>query len=251
MKFSIVCPIKDEVDLALITLPSYYSIHPDEVILCLDKPAPRDVVTTIHRVAVGLGKENITRILEVERNPDYRFHQAWVRRIGFRAARNDVILTGDIDTMIDPKLREHFHLLEGNVKIVSFAKFSLTWHGAIAYLIQRLYPHKSFTGLYLFSRSAWLETEDEESLKKIPTWEDTHLHAALTEKYNDIFVPNVKNVVLRPKENKKYQFLMGWLISWKTRRIPVWRAIISSFLYYRPYVLVGYLEARCRGVKTI
>jgi hypothetical protein len=251
LRFSIVCPIKDEVDLAIKTLPSYYRTHPDEVILCVDKPPPKELITTIKRIADKLGARNITRILEVERNPEYSFHQAWVRRMGFRAARNDAILTGDIDTMIDPKLSTYFHLLKGDIRLVSFAKFSLTWHGAMAYLVHRFYAHKSFTGLYLFSRAAWLETEDEASLKKIPTWEDTHLHAALTKKYKDVFVPNVKNLVLRPKENRKYQFLMGWLIFWKTRRIPLWRAIISSYLYYRPYLLVGYLEARSRGVKTI
>jgi hypothetical protein len=251
IRFSIVCPIKDEVDLAIRTLPSYYRTHPDEIILCLDKPPPMKVVTAIREVAERLGVKNITRILEVERNPQYRFHQAWVRREGFRVARNDTILTGDIDTMIDPKISRYFHLLRGDVKLVSFAKFSLTWHGAMAYLIQRFYAHKSFTGLYLFSRAAWLETEDEASLKKIPTWEDTHLHSSLTQKYRDVFVANVKNVVLRPKESRKYQFLMGWLIFWKTRRISLWRAIISSYLYYRPYLLVGYLEARCRGVKAI
>jgi hypothetical protein len=251
ISFSIVCPIKDEVDLTTRTLPSYYETNPNEVILCLDKPPPTKLVTAIRRIADKLGARNITKIIEVERNPEYRFHQAWVRREGFRAARNDAILTGDIDTVIDPKIRGYFHLLRGDVKLVSFAKFSLTWHGAISYLTHRVYPHKSFTGLYLFSRAAWLETEDETTLKTIPTWEDTHLHAYLSKKYKDVFVANVKNVVIRPKESKKYQFMMGWLIFWKTRRIPLWRAIVSSYLYYRPYLLIGYLEARLRGAKTL
>jgi hypothetical protein len=250
MKFSIVCPIKDEVNLIVRTLPSFYSIDPDEVILCLDKPAPKNVVGVINRVASKLKVKNITRILEVERNPNYRFHQAWVRRSGFRAARNDSILTSDIDLVLDPKMKRFFQLLRGDVKLVSFAKFSATWHGALAYLVQRLYKHKSFTGLYLFSRSAWLQTEDETKVRKIPRGEDTHLHDSLTKKYKDIFVADVKNVVIRPQESRKYQFLMGWN-RWRIRRTPIWRAAVSSFLYYRPYMLVGYLDARCRHVKPL
>lgn len=249
MKFSIVCPIKDEVDLIPRTLPSFYSVEPDEVILCLDKPAPRNVVAVIENIVNKLEVRNVTRILEVERNPNYRFHQAWVRRSGFRSARNDAILTSDIDIVLDPKMKEFFKLLRGDVKIVSFAKFSATWHGALAYLVQRFYTQRSFTGLYLFSRSAWLETEDESSVRKIPRGEDTHLHDSLTKLYRDVFVANVKNMVVRPKESIRYQFMMGWN-RWRTRT-PIWRAVTSGLLYYRPYILVGYLDARCRHAKPL
>ena len=74
--FSIVCPIKDEVHLIPITLPSFYSVNPSEVILCLDKPAPKNVVEVIRKVARKCKAEKITKIIEVERRPDYKFHQA-------------------------------------------------------------------------------------------------------------------------------------------------------------------------------
>ena len=250
MRVSVVCPIKDENYLIPLTLPSFYSIDPDEVILCLDKPAPQKVVKAINVVTRVLGVTDITRIIEVERNPEYRFHQAWVRRQGFRAARNDTILTTDIDIVLDPKMKEYFHLLKGDVKLVSFAKFSLTWHGMIAYLVQKIYRHKSFTGLYMFSKKAWLETEDEDSLKRIPRGEDTHLHSYLTKKYRDVFVSDVKNIVVRPKESRKYQYLMGWN-RWAIRKTPLWRVLTSSFLYFRPFMFVGYLRARLSHVETV
>jgi len=249
MKFSIVCPIKDEVDFIPRTFPSYYSIHPDEVIVCLDKPAPANVVRTVTKVAEEFGARNITKIIEVERNPKYSFHQAWVRRNGFRATRNDTILTVDIDLILDPRIKNHFHLLENDVKLVSFAKFSVTWHGVVAYLVQRLLRRERFTGLYLFSKSAWLETEDEASLERIPRGEDTHLRDSLARKYRDAFVADVRNVVIRPKENRKYQFLMGWN-RWKIRRTPIVKVAISSFLFYRPQMMVGYLEARYRKARV-
>jgi glycosyltransferase involved in cell wall biosynthesis len=249
MKVSIVCPIKDEVNLISRTLPSFYSVDPDEVILCLDKPAPRNVTLTIETVAERLGKSKITRILEVERNPSYRFHQAWVRRSGFRAARNDAILTSDIDIVLDPSMKEYFQLLRGDVKLVSFAKFSKTWHGLMAYLIQEIPTSNRFTGLYLFSKAAWLSTEDETSVKTIPRSEDTHLYNSLVKKYRDTFIRNVKNVVLRPGESKKYKFLMGWN-RWRARS-PMWEVAMSTLVYFRPYMLVGYLDARLRQVKPM
>jgi glycosyltransferase involved in cell wall biosynthesis len=244
MKVSIVCPIKDEVNLITRTLPSFYSVDPDEVILCLDKPAPRNVTLAIESIAERLGKSEITRILEVERNPSYRFHQAWVRRSGFRAARNDAILTSDIDIVLDPRMKEYFQLLRGDVKLVSFAKFAKAWHILMAYLIQK-FRKKSFTGLYLFSKVAWLSTEDEASLKTISRGEDTHLYNAMVKKRRVNFVRNVKNVLLRPKEGKKYKFQMGWYRA----KSPMWEVAMSSLAYFRPYMLLGYLDARLRHFR--
>ena len=73
--------------------------------------------------------------------------------------------------------------------------------------------------------------------------EDTHLHAALTRKYDDKFIAGIKNIVLRPTESVKYQYLMGWN-RWKMRRTSLWRVLMSTFLYLRPYLFVGYMKAR-------
>jgi hypothetical protein len=248
-KFSIVCPIRDETHLIPITLPSMYSVSPSEVILCLDKGTPKQVTDTIHETAKKCGAENITHLLYVDRNPEYRFHQAWVRRSGFNKARNDIILTLDIDTVLNPKVKNFINLVgKDNIRLVSFSKFSypISFRKSIAWIIQRLYYHESFTGLYAFSKQAWLETEDVSSLKKIPRGEDTHLHKWLTRKYKALFVAGIKNVDFRPKETAKYQYLMGWN-RWRIRKVPLWRIVPSAFLYFRPYLLVGYLKARIRN----
>jgi len=244
--FSIVCPVKDEVDLIPKTLPSFYAINPSEVLLCVDKPAPQDVVNEVEEASRACKAESKTRIVEVERNPEYRFHQAWVRREGFRKASNDLILTVDIDIVVNPNVRKYLALINRNdVMLVSFSKlaYPITLRSAVAWFIQRIYYHRSFTGLYAFSKRAWQETEDVESLKKIPRGEDTHLHKFLTKKYNDVFVAGMKNIVLRPRESWQYQYLMGWN-RWKIRKTPLWRVVVSVFLYSRPFLLVGYLKAR-------
>lgn len=244
IQWSIVCPIKDEVDLITKTFPSFYAVNPSEVIFCFDNPPHKEAYEIAKKIA-DKHKNIPTKFLFVDRNPEFGFHQAWVRRKGFLEAKHDLILTVDIDIILDPKVREYLSYIKGNVKLVSFSKFSypISLRKVVAWLIQKFYYHKSFTGLYAFSRSAWLETEDAESLKKIVRGEDTHLHEALTRKYDDKFIAGIKNIVLRPAESRKYQYLMGWN-RWKIRRASLWRVLISTFLYLRPYLLVGYLKAR-------
>ncbi len=249
--FSIVCPIKDEVALIPKTLPSFYDIQPSEVILCVDKPAPQDVVKMISKVARACKAEDKTRIIEVERDPKYKFHQAHVRRKGFSEAKFDKILTVDIDIKINRTIKKYFTLVNGNIKLVSFAKSSypLNFRYTMSQLIQKTYKilrqreYKSFTGLYFFSKKAWMETEYPKSLKMIPRGEDTHLDQHMKKKYETYFVAQVKNICLRPTETTKYHYLIG-VTKWGVRRDSLWRVILHSLLYFRPKVLTGYLEAK-------
>lgn len=250
-KFSIVCPIKDEVELIPKTLPSYYNLDPTEVILCVDKPAPQNVVKTIMKVARAFQAVEKTRIIEVKRNPEYKFHQAYVRRNGFLQAKNDKILTADIDIIIDEKITKYFSLINEKIKLISFAKTSFppNFRYIIAKLIHKVYrlikrqTYQSFTGLYFFSKEAWIETEDTESLKKIPRGEDTHLHQYLRKNYNTVFIDDVNNICLRPKETPKYHYLIG-VIKFRVRKDSLYKVLLHSILYCRPHVLVGYLEAK-------
>jgi hypothetical protein len=253
VKFSLVVPIKDEIDLLPLTLPSYYALNPDEVIFCLDHPKSPEIVKKISLLAKKYNALDKTRIIGVKKNSNYRFHQAIVRRTGFKEAKNDIILTGDIDTIFHLSIRDHIDLVgQGNIKLVSFSKFSypISFRKSVIWLIHKFYPHESFTGLYAFSKSTWLETEDMKSLKKIPRGEDTHLHIYLTKRYNSKFISGVKNIVLRPFESRKYLFLCGWT-QWVQRKTPLWRVLISTVLYFRPYWLFGYLKARIMNITTI
>jgi len=253
VEFSIVCPVKDEVGLVPKTLPSFYDINPSEVILCVDKPAPQDVIAMIAKVARACNAEDKTRIIEVERNPEYSFHQAYVRRTGFLKAKCDKILTADIDIIVDKNIEKYFSLVEGDTKLVSFAKSSYppNLRYIVAHLIQKVYrlvkhkAYESFTGLYFFSKKAWMETEDIDSLKRIPRGEDTHLHEYLRKRYKTVFIDDVENICLRPMETRKYQYFVG-VTKWRTRKDPFWRVIVHSILYFRPYSIVGYLAAKRR-----
>jgi len=250
VEFSLVVPIRDETKLIPVTLPSYYDLNPSEIIFCLDYPPANEIVELIWLIARKFDALHKTRIIQVKKNPQYLFHQAFVRRSGFREAKNDIILTGDIDTIFHPDIKKYLGIIgQGNVMLVSFSKFPypISFRSCIAWLIQKLRYHESFTGLYAFSKSAWLETEDIQSLKKIERGEDTHLHESLTKRHKAKFVAGIRNVVLRPQETQRYQHLMGWG-RWKIRKTPLWTVLISTFLYVRPSLLAGYLRARfCDG----
>lgn len=245
VKFSVVMPIKDEAEVLKLSLPRIYALEPDEVIIPIE-PFPESI-KMIERTARKCGYLEKTRSMVLhEKTPDWRFRQAYARRRGFQAARNDLILTVDADIMIDCRIKRYFSLVGKNgVGLVSFGKFPypLTFARMMARLIQIVYKRHSFTGLYVFSKKAWEETEDIESLKKISRGEDTHLRKCLTKKYREMFVPSVKNIVLRPKESNRYQYLAGWN-RWKIMKTDLWRTLVSTFLYFRPFMLVGYLRAR-------
>lgn len=244
LRFSVVIPVRNELDLLKRTLPSWCQIRPTELILCFDKPAPQDCVAEAERIA-GETRTPL-RIIEVERDTSYRFQQAHARRTGFNEAKNEIILTGDIDTVPQPQITTHIRKLSNDrIGLISFSKFSypISFRYCVAWLIQKLYRHHSFTGLYAFRKAAWLETEDPESLKKIERGEDTHLHEAVKRKYRTLFVRGIKNLTLRPKESARYQFMLGWN-RWAIRHVPLVRVLISSMIYFRPRMLVGYLKAR-------
>ena len=245
VEFSVVMPIKDETELLKHSLPSIYALDPDEVVLMME-----DVEKSINvakSVAKYCGFLDKTRIIILHESvPDWNFRQAYARRRGYSLAKNDIILTVDSDIIVDARIKQYFEMInKKDIKLVSFGKipYPPTFTGMMAQLVQRIYRHQSFTGLYAFSKRAWEETEDIEDLKKIPRGEDTHLHSDLTKKYRYIFVPGLRNIVLRPKESKKYQYLMGWN-RWKIRKTALWRMLISTVLYFRPWMMIGYLKAR-------
>ncbi len=245
VEFSVVMPIKDETDLLKYSLPSIYALDPDEVVLMMEDVEKS--ITVAKDIAKHYGFFDKTRIsILYESVPDWNFRQAYARRKGYSLAKNDVILTVDADIIVDTKIKKYFELIgKNNIKLVSFSKipYPLTYKGILDMLIHKIYKHPSFTGLYVFSKKAWQETEDIEDLKKIPRGEDTHLHAYLIKRYNDLFVSGLKNIVLRPKESSKYQYLMGQN-RWKIRREKIWQMMFTTILYFRPWMMIGYLKAR-------
>jgi len=264
------------------TLPSFYAVNPSEVILCLDKPAPRQVLEVIEKVAKACKAEDITRIIEVEHNPEYAFHQAWVRRKGFLEAKNDRILTTDIDLVINKNVLKAVEIVSrNNIGIVSCCKLrSLgSFVGLYRYLGEiflREVAHRlvsfyrgeglkatSFTGLYAICRSYWLNSEDE-GIKKLvnpkqilrgqnrefditqvyPTGEDTYLRDCMATQYRVIYLPDIGSICLIDylEDHPHVQFWKGFYFASRGRSLL--GALVRTVLRLQVHYFVGHLYGK-------
>ena len=264
MAFSIVMPVKDEYDLLRRSLPACYSVRPDEVVLCFDKPAPAKCV----ELAKDLGAKQSqikTRIIEVERNPEWRFHQAWVRRSGFRAAEHDRILTVDVDLTINRNVLKTVDLVgKDDVGLVSCSKFypirgPLGFWRAVAYHLARRAHFAPFTGLYCIFRPFWLDSEDEgiKSLEDPRTeralgslaavGEDTYLRNCMVPKHRVLYLREIGAYCMtRYVEDVPHmQFELGRYMAAKGISWP--RVLLKSLMYARIHYLRGYLYQKRAG----
>jgi hypothetical protein len=266
--FSIVVPVKDEVDLIPTTLPSYYAVNPSEVIICTDKPTPRKVRQVVQKVAVACDALDITRIVEVERDPEYKYHQAWVRRTGFRKAKYDRILTVDADLVINKKVLKAVELVgKDNIGLVSCSKkypykgIQKMWRMITQKIVNLVYPIR-FTGLYAIWRPYWLDSEDEGikrlrspkkimdgSFEEVVFGEDVYLHNCLIKKHKGVYLRDVGAVCLTADaQDKPYvQFQSGRYFA--SRNYNIFQILAKSILYLRFHVMLGWLYEK-RKIKN-
>jgi hypothetical protein len=172
-EFAAVVPVSGR-DAGLVreTLPRWLSLPASEVIICVDEPADAGLVALISEVAGG---DSRVRLVGVPRDSGWMFQQAFVRRSGFRAARFDRILTGDIDILVNEKCLKAVDMVgRDNIGIVSLAK--RRGGGTVGELIRNatkkarktIRRREYFTGLYALYRPFWLDSENQEEVKRIP-----------------------------------------------------------------------------------
>jgi len=287
VKFSIVTPIKDEKHLISRTLPSHYEVNPSEVVLCFDKPAPKDTLKVAKKVIKAYNAEEITKIIEVERNPEWAFHQANVRRTGFKEATYDRILTTDIDLIINRNVLKAVNMVgKEDVGLVSCGKFRYPnnlvgfWR-AIGYNVLRksfVFLKKAqtgglkmttFTGLYAIYRPYWLDSEDEEGIKRfvnpkqvfrgevIPEggvlWhagEDTYLRDCMMKQHRVITLSNVGAVCLTDalEDAPGVQFEIGRYNAIRARSML--GAIVHVVTYAHPHYFRGFIYEKQKATKS-
>jgi len=282
-KFSIVVPIAEkDIKYLPITLPSWLSLKSDDILLCVDKPCSVQLRTAIWKISELYGKQ--TRIIEVERSSEWRFHQAHVRREGFRKAKHDVILTGDIDLVVNKNVYKAINLVgKDNIGLVSLAKFhyprkpSDYWREFVILfsrkilhaLMDKIMATTTFTGLYAFYRPFWLDTEKEEDAKRLVnpkqfyrgekvdfsgasavTGEDTFLRDNMIKKYRCVYLRDIGAIDLGVStESLPYlQYATGQYFARRGRSTLV--SIGRAFLRAQPHYLKGFLMEREKMRKT-
>ncbi len=214
--FSIVVPIS-EGDAYLLprSLPSWLSLGATDVVLCVDSPVGQKLLEAIRS---GSNDDPRVRIIEVPENKEWLFRQALIRRTGFKAAKHDRVLSGDIDIVVNRNCLKAIELVgEGNVGLVSLSKrrgagtFGELVRNASKKAIKITKRRAFFTGLYALYRPYWLDSEKEEEVRRIPhphspgllkgvapyVGEDVILRNYMRKKHKVVYLPDVGGKDLR------------------------------------------------------
>ena len=279
-RFSIVVPVKDEVDFLFPNLISLCKLNPSEIIVCTDAPTPKNIAYLLKIFSHKFDKGKIIRVLPVSRNKEYLFHHAWVRRCGFRAAKNDIILTSDVDLVVSKIVLKGFRLIgKNNVGMVTFAKLRVTERSLSSFarlititlmrllhisLFRHVYEGKilsGFTGLYWLYRPYWIDTKGE-SIKSLPSptfkvlpplkevihtlGEDDHLKNQMIKKHKVVYIARIGATVQsdeRPHE-KVRQIMNGRFDARKGRSM--FGVLVHALFYIEPSYFRTYLAEKKR-----
>jgi glycosyltransferase involved in cell wall biosynthesis len=267
-EFSLVCPVYKEINLIPKSLPSLYNINPSEVILCFDDPIPSKETYELCKKISQQHKQTPTEFLLVKKNPEYKYHQAWVRRTGFMKAKYDRILTVDADLVINKKVLKTVELVgKDNIGLVSCSKrypykgIQKIWRMTTQKIVNIVYPIR-FTGLYAIWRPYWLDSENEgiknlksqkktvnDSYEEVTIGEDVYLHDCLIKKHKAVYLRDVGATCLTPDaQDKPYaQFQSGRYFA--SRNYNIFQILAKSILYLRFHVILGWLYEK-RKIKN-
>jgi glycosyltransferase involved in cell wall biosynthesis len=268
VEFSLVCPLYKEINLIPKSLPSFYNINPSEVILCFDDPIPSKETYELCKKISQQYKQTPTEFVLVKKNPEYKYHQAWVRRTGFRKAKFDRILTVDADLIINKKVLKTVELVgKDNIGLVSCSKrypykgIQKIWRMTTQKIVNIVYPIR-FTGLYAIWRPYWLDSEDEgiknlksqkkttnNSFEEVTIGEDVYLHDCLIKKHKAVYLRDVGATCLTPDaQDRPYaQFQSGRYFA--SRNYNIFQILAKSILYLRFHVILGWLYEK-RKIKN-
>lgn len=231
-------PVHNEEAMLPLSLPSILNLdpRPSEVVCVFDRCSDRS-----HEIAHGI-LGGLLHSLEVDRLSGWSRHAAYVRRLGFHHAGENVILNTDADIILDPAVTKYLpEVGQNHLAMISFQRvnYPLGWRHYWTTVLQQVF-RRSFRGQYLLHRPAWLHAEDQEQLKKMRWGEDSFLRINLMSKgFGYKFAWDTRNIHLREREVMQTWILHG--MAWKQLGIPLRKAVSYSFLHVKPGILVGWL----------
>ncbi len=237
-------PVHNEQDNLRYSLPALFATTPDEIIIILDRCSDESK-ETIEAAKKMFDYKGSLKLVEVSEGfPEWRYRVAQLFRLGFAEARNDTILTMAADIVLDKRIIEYVELVQSSdAKLISFG---LKYYPVnITYFIKRLvtfvFPQRGFSGVFLFSKKAWTETEDREKVKRIVKAQDTFLSNAIKTRYTTRHV--WLNIVhLRVRRDAKDQYLRG-VMAYRISGKSLPAVFVSSIIYLSPLMLKGYINA--------
>lgn len=249
MGLSVTLAVRNEAKMLPQTLPSIYALDPDEVIFGLDRCT--DDTERIVKAEAKRHPETHTRVINYGESDGrgWNFRRAYLRWSLGEASSNEVVISTAGDIFLDPKLRKVLRLIPDRYRILSLGYLDRPWtpQTFLRFLAAESRIFYGFSGVLAYSRSAWLETEDLDDLKRIYIGEDTHLHRAIKSKYPARFV-NTNTFHLRPNEDPSHHYRRG-VAQWESLHKGYLGSFIHSLLLIRPMVFTGYRHARMGEVS--
>lgn len=244
--------VKHKVEFLSTCLSSCSKLAPGEIIVATDKPADARVNLIVRGVAN-------TRILEVEKNQEDLFHQAWVKRSAFCQAQYDKILVVDVDQSLTRKCLRAIEIVgKDNVAIASLSKMLYPRgvvrliRSVLVFLWVEFNRRPSTTGLYALYRPYWLRAEPEDSIKQVKnpkfssgkevSYEgDTHMFEHVIRKYRVVPLRAIGCFCLSDQiEDIPYvQFETGRYLF--ESHLGFITALKWSLIHMRPLLLKGYV----------
>lgn len=276
LEFSVVIPARNKADLVPKTLPSYINLEPSEVILCLDDPAPKDILDAISDTARLCGAEDMVKVIQVPKG-GWGDQQMKARRTGFLKAKNNHILTGDIDIVVNINVYKALKLVgKDDVGLASLTKLRVPHNLVGVYRFfgenfLRMVAHRvskfgatSFSGLYAFWKPFWLDAEPLDVAKKysmvkrkmrdrqklhlqdfMRSGEDSHMRDCMEKHHKVVYLPDIGATVLTdPLEDKPLiQYTKGIYFAVEKKRgnlVALGRAVLRA----QPHYFAGHLMGR-------
>jgi len=245
-------PIHNEENNLLYSLPTLFSLNPDQIIIIFDRCSDRSREIIESSSKMRGYKGNLLLVDVDEDFPDWRYRVARLFRMGFELSKNDTILTMAADIVLDLRIKDFVSAVQGgDVRLVSFG---LKYYPVdLTYFVKRLvtfvFPARGFSGVFLFSKKAWKETEDEEAVKRIPKAQDTFLSSSIKKRYATKHVWS--NIIhLRHRKDARDQYLRGVMAHRISKKsLPV--VFVSSVIYLSPFMLKGYIVDRERARRKL
>jgi len=256
------------------TLPSFYSVNPSEMIIAIDNPPKCEQARTVLEKIVREYDEENTRILDVEIG-GWADQQVKARRMGFQTAKYDRILTADIDLVINKNVLKAVNLVGNGVGLVSCSKFRLP-HDFLSFtricsteMLRRLSTVRkrmnatAFTGLYCFYRPYLEQVESLERVKKFQklkekvrnnqpleladffgSGDDTLLRDEMKQKYKVVYLTEVGAFVLTDYWEDRPMVQYGKGVYFAVRGRKMLTALGRALIRLQPYYFAGHLYGK-------
>ena len=242
-RFTVVSPMHNEAENIAIWMESLDKLLPDEVIIILDR-CTDETETKIKTIYESTKPDYELRLIPYNKPSTYTMRAAHLRRLAYKEARNDIILNTGADLIHDPKIREHIQKIDKDTRLIKFGYLDYPYNlqSFLRQLYSKYTPWKSHSGLMAFSRKAWLETENQQTVKTIHSSEDTHLIRAIETRYHSRYYPT-KTLHLRPTETPGRDYQRGINYQDQLKIHPI-RALLTSIMMLRPQFFLGYIHRR-------